>query len=205
MKLLITDYYKNYTVTIGTDTYIADPLIVGKGVLQEDCLTPLLFNTVINTLIKTTDEERIRYMGYNFCNLLSPRNWFQFADDLALVTSTEQDSQLLRNLFTKWCKWTNLIVRVDKCKTFGIKKNDTLSTQLKPYVRVNNELIPPVKMGDNFIYLDKSFSFDMNNIDDIKAELVTDMNKYFDILNRLPLLPKHKLLIVSKYIYSKLR
>ena len=60
-------------------------------------------------------------------------------------------------------------------------------------------------MGDNFIYLDKSFSFDMNNIDDIKAELVTDMNKYFDILNRLPLLPKHKLLIVSKYIYSKLR
>ena len=51
-------------------------------------------------------------------------------------------------------------------------------------------------MGDNFIYLGKSFAFDMNNVD-IKAELVTDMNKYFDILNRLPL---H-----SNYIYSKLR
>ena len=43
--------------------------------------------------------------------------------------------------------------------------------------RINNELIPPVKMGDNFIYLGKSFSFDMNNVD-LKAELVTDMNKY---------------------------
>ena len=65
IKLLITDYYKNYTTTIGTDTYTTDPLIVRKGVLQRDCLT-LLFNIVINTLIKTIDEEGIRFMAYNF-------------------------------------------------------------------------------------------------------------------------------------------
>ena len=59
-------------------------------------------------------------------------------------------------------------------------------------------------MGDNFLYLGKSFSFDMNNVD-IKAELASDMNKYFDMLNRLPLHPKHKSLIISKYIYIKLR
>ena len=59
-------------------------------------------------------------------------------------------------------------------------------------------------MRDDFIYLGKSFSFDMNNVD-IKAELVTDTNKYFDILNRLPLNPKHKLLIIWNYICSKLR
>ena len=58
-------------------------------------------------------------------------------------------------------------------------------------------------MGDNFIYLGKSFSFDMNNVD-IKAELITDMNKYFDVLNRLPLHPKHKLLIISKIYIVKL-
>ena len=44
----------------------------------------------------------------------------------------------------------------------------------------------------------------MNSVDK-KSELVADMNKYFDILNRLSLHPKHKLLIISKYIYSKLR
>ena len=44
----------------------------------------------------------------------------------------------------------------------------------------------------------------MNNVD-VKAELVTDMNKYFEILNQLPLNPKDKLLIILKYIYSKLR
>ena len=101
IKLLITDYYKNNTITISTDTSIADPLIVGKGILQGDCLSHLLLNMVIKTLIKTTDEERIRCMGYNFCTSLAPRNWFQFADDSAHVTSTKQDSQLLLNLLTK--------------------------------------------------------------------------------------------------------
>ena len=63
VKLLITDYYKNYAISIGTDTYITDPLIVGKGVLQGDCLNPLLLKMVIDTLIKTIDKERIRCLG----------------------------------------------------------------------------------------------------------------------------------------------
>ena len=183
-KLLITEYYKNYAITIGTDTYITDLLIVGKGILQGDCLSPLLFNMVTNTWIKTIDEEWIHCVGYNFCNSLEPRHWFRFADDSTVVMSTEQDRQLLLNLFTKWCEWANLTVRVQKCKSFGIKKNGTLSTQFKPCLRVNKELIPPVKMGDNFIYLGKSFSFDMNNVD-IKAEPVKDMNKYFDIFRSI--------------------
>ena len=125
---------------------------------------------------------------YEFFNSLARRSWFQFVDDSVLATSTEQDIQLLLNLFIKWCKLANLIVRVDKCKKFGTEKNGTLSIQLTPCLTVNNELIPP---EDNFIYLDKNFSVDTNN-DDIKAELVTDINKYFDILNQLPLHSKHK-------------
>ena len=64
VKLLITDYYKNYTITIGTDLYITDPLIVGKGVVVNTVIM------VINILIKTVDEERICCIGYNFCNSL---------------------------------------------------------------------------------------------------------------------------------------
>ena len=63
---MITDYLKHYTITIGTDMYIADLLIVSKGVLQGGCLSLLLFNMIISTLIKTIDEERIHYIEYNF-------------------------------------------------------------------------------------------------------------------------------------------
>ena len=43
-------------------------LIVDKGVLQEECLSHLLFNT----LIKTIGKERIRCIRYNFCKSLAP-------------------------------------------------------------------------------------------------------------------------------------
>ena len=41
--------------------------------------------------------------------------------------------------------------------------------------------------------------------DDIKEELIADVSKYVDILHRLPLHPRNKLLIISRYVYSKLR
>ena len=34
-------------------------------------------------------------------------------------------------MFNKWCNWTGLIICVDKCSTFGIKKNGNSSTQFK--------------------------------------------------------------------------
>ena len=49
----MTDYYKNYVITIGTDMYVTDLVIAGKGVLQGHCFGPLLFNMIINTLIET--------------------------------------------------------------------------------------------------------------------------------------------------------
>ena len=79
-KILITDYYKNCTITICTVAYIADPLVVGKGVLQGGRLivgkeglqrgrliagkgvlqggrlSILLFNMIINNLMKTINE-----------------------------------------------------------------------------------------------------------------------------------------------------
>ena len=50
IKTLITDYYDNYAISIDTDDYSTEPMIVGKGVLQRNCLSPLLFNMIVNTL-----------------------------------------------------------------------------------------------------------------------------------------------------------
>ena len=61
-------------------------------------------------------------MGYVYQGCLSPKHWFQFADDITIVTALEKDNQLLCNGFMKWTTWADLIVRDDKCHTFGIKK-----------------------------------------------------------------------------------
>ena len=46
--------------------YITDPPIVDKIVLQENCLSYLLFNIIINTSIKTIDEEKSVVWGTIF-------------------------------------------------------------------------------------------------------------------------------------------
>ena len=41
IKTLMTNYYDSYATSVGTDNYSTKPMIVGKGVLQGDCLSPL--------------------------------------------------------------------------------------------------------------------------------------------------------------------
>ena len=65
IKRLITDYYDNYTIFFGTDNCSTEPVIVGKVVLPGHCLSPLLFNMIVNALIKSIDHEKVCCMGYS--------------------------------------------------------------------------------------------------------------------------------------------
>ena len=67
------------------------------------------------------------------------------------------------NIFSKYCQWGNFHIFTSKCKCFGIKKNGKQSSQFEPYLKVDNEMIPAVKLNDSFVYLGKEFSFDMSN------------------------------------------
>ena len=114
--------YDDFYLSITTKSFITNQIKVDRGVLQGDCLSTLLFNLCINNLVNTVKNEKINCFGnvYNFS--FKPRNWFQFTDDTATVTSSEEDNQLLINRFIKWCTWRDLSARIDKCHIFGIKK-----------------------------------------------------------------------------------
>ena len=58
---LIRNIYEDYTVSIGTKEFVTSPMKVGKGVIQGDCLSPLLFNMCINSLIKCIEDENFWY------------------------------------------------------------------------------------------------------------------------------------------------
>lgn len=201
---LIENFYSDYCISVGTKTFITNPIRVDKGVLQGDCLSPILFNLCFNTLLRTIDVERIKLMGYHFDEYLKPRHWFQFADDTAIVTSSQEDNQLLLNVFSKWCTWSGLIVRVDKYMTFGIRKNNTSSVQYKPYLKISNVMVPQVGINERFKYLGKEFCFSMET-DFVKSDLEQDVSGYLEKIDILPLHPTNKCNVVTKYVYSKLR
>ena len=80
---------------------------------------------------------------------------------------------------------------VSKWECFGIKKNGKQSSQLKPYLKVNNEMIPAVKLNDSFVYVGKEFSFDMSH-ENVKNNLMKRLSDYLEKINILSLHPKHK-------------
>ena len=204
MSNFIANMYEGFTVSIATDVFITRPIEVQRGVLQGDSLSPLLFNMCFNTLMQTVDQEKIKCSGFIFGNTLSPRNWLQFADDTTIVTSLESDNQLLLNLFYKWCVWADFLIRIDKCHTFAIKKTHSKSVQYQPYLMLGVERVPPVDQGEKFIYLGKAFSYDMDN-QHVKDEILKVMEEIISRTDNLPLHPRSKIMIMTGYMYSKLK
>ena len=186
-------------MSAGTSDFIANRINVAKGVLQG-----VIFNMCLNTLIRTIGNENIKLMGYNYTHALTPRHQLQFANDTALPTATQEDSQAFLNVFSKWCQWGNFLICISNCKCFGIKKNGKWSSQFKPYLKVNNKMIPAFKLNDSFLYLRKEFSFDMST-ENVKNDLAKRLSDYLEKIDILSLHPKHKINIVTKFVYSKLR
>ena len=143
-------------------------------------------------------------MGYFYQNCLWPKHWFQFADDTTIVTALESDNQHLCSVFLKWTFWADLTIKVSKCHTFGIRKNKTASEQFQPYITIRKQRIPPVEQNKSFTYLGKDFSFKMSS-DKIKAELKSEIRKYVETIDKLPIKCFHKIEIMQRYVFSKLK
>ena len=184
-------------------THTTSFLRIERGVLQGDCLSPLIFNLLINTFIQYVCQERFLQLGYLLPKLLRPIHCFQFVDDTAIATGQEYETQVLLNAFTEWCTWSSMIIRVDRCHTFGMAKKEILSVQTHPNLFVNNEQILALKNSESFKYLGRYLNFEMVN-EEHKKELLDITNKILNKVDMLALQPKHKPYIHSKYDMSKI-
>ena len=191
---LIKSVYTGFQTSIITSNFQTPYIPIRKGVLQGDCLSPLLFNLCFNTFIQHIKAPEYRQFGFliDSYKSLSPVHWFQFADDAAVISGQENENEHLLNRFTIWCKWAQMIIRVDKCITFGIKESTTKSTKHKPKLLINSELAPYVEIGDSFRYLGRYFDFDMSNTLH-KRELSHTVTNIMSKIDLLPLHPRFKL------------
>ena len=174
---IVKNLYINFHLAIIIKDFVCDFVKVNKGVLQGDCFSPLCFNMIINTFIQSIQEEQYTTFGFRIDTGLKPRNWFQFADDAAAVTCLESENQTLLNVFNRWCNWAEMIVRIDKCHSFAIKKKGSRAIQYKPKLYLNNLLISAVEIDDSFTYLGRHFDFKMSN-DMHKKELLDTISDH---------------------------
>ena len=162
IQSLVTSLYTDFHSYIISDGFSTPAIPFKRGVLQGDCLSPLLFNMCFNTFIQFVKQEKYNQLGFSphdeTDRLFHPVHWFQFADDAAVITTNERENQLLLNCFSRWCQWASMLIRVDKCITFGIKKFSTSSLQFQPKLFINSKIVPPVRNGESFKYLGRFFN-----------------------------------------------
>ena len=102
-------------------------------------------------------------MDNYYVSSLRAVHWFQFADDAAVVTGQEFENQVRLDRFSIWCNWADVIIRVDKCITFDIRKSLTKSIKFQPQLLINRVLVPQVKANEPFRYLGRYYDFGMSN------------------------------------------
>ena len=200
---IVKNLYDGFHTSITTKDYATPFLRIEKGVLQGDCLSPLLFNLCMNSFIQSIKTRELEQLSYRSSKLLMPRHWLQFADDAVPVSATESENQTLVNAFCRWCNWAKMTIRPDKCHSFAMKKFKTLVKQYKPKIYVNNKPINAIEENESFKYLGRWFSFSMDNCEHRK-ELRETLENKLNIIHKLPLNPKNKLWLYSNNLIPKL-
>ena len=75
--------------------------------------------------------------------------------------------------------------------------------QYQPKLFVNNQLVPCIEIGKSFCYLGRYFDFNMSD-ERHKSELCDLFSSIISKIDELPLHPRNKILLYSRYLLSKI-
>ena len=203
---IIKDIYTNSMISVAHGNLNTPFIPVERGVLQGDPSSPLLFNVCFNPLMQAIIQPKHDQLGYMWgpnADLRS-RSWLQFADDTAIISHDVKKAQALLNLNTAWCAWADMKVRIDKCSTFGMRKQDGTYRQFQPFLTIGDQSLPAVEDGDSFKYLGKLFDFSMKNTA-IKTTLRDQLKRLLEITSNLDIKPQQKLKILRNYIPTQFK
>ena len=96
-----------------------------------------------------------------------------------------------------------MIVRVDKCVVFAMKKINQTYSQYQPMILLDGKQIPAVEQCKDFVYLGKSFNFEMN-LESAKNKLFEKLSELLQITSKLLVNPCLKIKILKQIIFPKI-
>ena len=119
--------------------------------------------------MRALGQAKYKQLGYMWGknSNIQERAWLQFADDAIIVASSNKNAQTLMNVFVAWCSWAGMKIRIDKCHSFGMRKENDICRQYLPALSSGVDQIRAVPIGESFTYLGKLFNSSMNK-DELK-------------------------------------
>lgn len=167
VKTIENIYTRNYIeARIGSDT--TEPIPVMTGIRQGDSLSPLLFNIVMDEVIKSVRSERGYRMGNQQIGILC------YADDAVLIAESEDDLQRMLHKFNTTARQYIMIISTEKTKTIVITKEP-----IRCKLEIENKIIEQLM---DFKYLGINLSSYGDLVSEVK-EQVTKASRVAGCLN----------------------
>ena len=114
---IIRDIYTNSTMCVRTADGMTAPIQCNKGVKQGCPLSPILFNLVMEPLIRAVDT--IHSAGYTIGN--HTIRSLAYADDLCILTQSTSEMQEVLQATQRASNWAGLTFNPRKCGTHAIQ------------------------------------------------------------------------------------
>ena len=164
---IVKDIYTDSTMCVRTGNGLTAPIPCNKGVKQGCPLSPILFNFVMEPLIRAVDS--ILSGGYTIGN--HTIRSLTYADDLCVMTQTTKAMQEVLQAIQTASNWAGLNFNPRKCGTL------TLSRSARQFVEnftptLGGEFLPALKWEDHYKYLGCKAGADY------KTEAITQGKEY---------------------------
>lgn len=188
-------YARSSTSLVGNG-WNSKPIHPRSGVKQGDPMSPLLFNMVMDRLLRSLRPEIGCYVGSTKNNAIA------FADDLTLFASTPQGLQCLIDDTQRFLTSCGLSLNSAKCKTLSIKgqpKQKTSVIERRSFTTTGREM-PSLGRTDEFKYLGVTFTADGR----CKQLPQQDLVPMLESLSKAPLKPQQRLHALRTVVLPKL-
>ncbi|KAL7294948.1 hypothetical protein TKK_0011659 [Trichogramma kaykai] len=185
-------FYEDGTTTLMGDQWTSLPIRPTRGVKQGDPLSPVLFNIVIDHLLRSLPSE----CGIPFCGRTIRA--MAFADDLVLLAQTPAGLQKLLDHTASFLAECGLRVNSSKCHSLTIRglgqAKKTVVDAGQRYC-VNGQQIRALTSEDTWTYLGIVFSAQGRR----KFDSASKISLLLERLTKAPLKPQQRLYALKCY------
>lgn len=172
----IENIYLNNNIQARINNKLTKPIQVNNGIRQGDSLSPLLFNIIMDEIIKKVRVGRGYRMGNEEVTIIC------YADDAMICAENEDDLQRLLNIFNRTGKQFNMTISAQKTKCMTTSKEP-----LRCKLEVDGQVI---QQEMKFKYLGIDIT-SYGNVEDEVRQQVAKANKIAGCLNDVIWRNKH--------------
>lgn len=192
----VSNSYNEARTSFKGDGWFVHNVRPARGVKQGDPMSPILFNLVIDRLLRSLPA----HIGARLDGV--PVNAIAFADDMVLMASTPAGLQELLDVLTAYLSSCGMSLNPAKCLSLSLKgqpKSKTLVVEHRSF-NIDGTRFPFIQRGESWKYL--GIIFDANGRTRFRADEV--VRPLLDRITKAPLKPQQRLHILRCFLLPRL-